>query len=575
MAETVADMIVAALVQAGVKRIYGIVGDSLNPLSDALRRDGQIQWVHVRHEEVAAFAAGAEAQLTGELVVCAGSCGPGNLHLINGLYDCHRSGAPVLAIASHIPSSEIGTSYFQETHPTMLFSECSHYCELVTSPKQAAPVLQIAMQRAVSQGGVSVLVLPGDVAGLEAPDQQPNPIVRSLPVVRPDQQGLQQLADLINSSERITLFGGSGCANARAELLSLAGKINAPIAYAFRGKQALEYENPYTIGMTGLLGFGAAYDAMHSCDLLILLGTDFPYKPFIPTTCKIAQVDLRAERLGRRSRLDLGLCGDIRATLQALAPLVQEKQDATHLEQSLRLHNQAIQKLQAYVTHGAEQQPIRPEYVAASINELAAANAIFTIDTGTPNIWAARYIQAASDRRFLGSFMHGSMANALPQAIGAAMAAPGQPVIALAGDGGFSMLMGDLITIMQYQLPIKLIIFNNGQLDFVKLEMQQAGLVPWQTELWNPNFAMVAEAIGMTGLRIEDPQQLRPALATALAAPGPVLIDILVDGNALSLPPNITIGMVEGFALSMAKQVLEGQTSSVIETIANNLRLRP
>ncbi|MDZ4717681.1 MAG: ubiquinone-dependent pyruvate dehydrogenase [Roseiflexaceae bacterium] len=576
MTQTIADMIVTALVQAGVKRMYGIVGDSLNPLSDALRRDGRIQWVHVRHEEVAAFAAGAEAQLTGELVVCAGSCGPGNLHLINGLYDCQRSGARVLAIASHIPTSEIGTSYFQETHPTLLFSECSHYCELVTNPQQVAPVLQIAMQRAISQAGVSVLVLPGDVAGMPAPKEQwPTAIIRTNPLIRPAADELQKLADVINRSERITIYAGAGCADARDELLALAEQIKAPIAYAFRGKQFLEYENPYAIGMTGLLGWGAAYDAMHTCDLLLLLGTDFPYKAFMPTTCPIVQIDLRAEQLGRRAKIDLGLCGDIRETLRALVPLLTKKEQQHHLERALRAHNQAIQKMQVYVTHGAEQKPIRPEYVAALVNELAAADAIFTVDTGTPNIWAARYIQSAHSRRMLGSFSHGSMANAMPQAIGAAMAFPGRQVIALAGDGGLSMLLGDLITIAQHQLPIKMIVFNNGQLDFVKLEMQQAGLLPWQTELWNPNFAKVAEAIGMRGLRIEEPKELFAGLETALSTPGPVVVDIVVDGNALSLPPHITIGMIEGFTLTMAKQVLEGQASDVIETITHNVRLRP
>jgi pyruvate dehydrogenase (quinone) len=481
-----------------------------------------------------------------------------------------------LAIASHIPTSEIGTSYFQETHPTRLFAECSHYCELVTNPQQVAPVLQIAMQRAISQAGVSVLVLPGDVAGMPAPEAPwPMAIIRTNPQIRPAPDELQQLADLINRSERITIYAGAGCAAARDELLALAEQIQAPIAYAFRGKQFLEYENPYAIGMTGLLGWGAAYDAMHSADLLLLLGTDFPYKAFLPTTCTIVQVDLRAEQLGRRARIDLGLCGDIRETLLAVAPLLTKKEQKHHLEQALRAHNQAIQKMQVYVTHGAEQKPIRPEYVAALVNELAAADAIFTVDTGTPNIWAARYIQSARRRRMLGSFSHGSMANAMPQAIGAALAFPGRQVIALAGDGGLSMLLGDLITIAQHQLPIKIIVFNNGQLDFVKLEMQQAGLIPWQTDLWNPNFAKVAEAIGMRGLRIEQPNELAAGLETALSTPGPVVVDIVVDGNALSLPPHITIGMIEGFALTMAKQVLEGQASEVIETITHNMRLRP
>jgi pyruvate dehydrogenase (quinone) len=575
MARTVAAMLIEALIQAGVKRVYGIVGDSLNPITEAIRKDKRLQWVHVRHEEVAAFAAGAEAQLTDGLVVCAGSCGPGNLHLINGLYDCHRSGAPVLAIASHIPSSEIGTSYFQETHPEQLFAECSHYCELISSAKQAPRVLQSAMQHAISQGGVGVVVLPGDVAGQEMLDDYIPQVARSYPVTQPAASELQQLAQLINASKRVTIFGGIGCAAAHDEVVALAERIKAPVAYAFRGKAYLEYDNPYAIGMTGLLGWGAAYEAMHECDLLLLLGTDFPYEPFMPTNCKIVQLDLRPERLGRRARLEMGLCGDVKATLTALLPLLRGEQPASHLEKIRKAYHKAIEKQNTYVVHGEDQTPIRPEFVAATINELADKDAIFTLDTGTPNIWGARYLEAARNRRIIGSFTHGSMANAMPQALGAALTYPGRQVIALAGDGGFSMLLGDLITIVQYKLPIKIVVFNNGQLDFVDLEMQQAGLVPFQTDLWNPNFAKVAEAIGAYGIRIEDPKQLRLELSKAFDHEGPTLIDVVVDKNALSLPPHITLGMAEGFALSMAKQILEGQGSTVIDTIKNNLRLRP
>lgn len=575
MARTVAAMLVEALIQAGVKRVYGIVGDSLNPVTEAIRKEKRLQWIHVRHEEVAAFAAGAEAQLTGGLVVCAGSCGPGNLHLINGLYDCQRSGAPVLAIASHIPSSEIGTSYFQETHPEQLFAECSYYCELISSAKQAPRVVQTAMQHAISQSGVAVIVLPGDVAGQETPDNYIPQVARAYSVTQPAPAELQQLAELINASKRITIFGGIGCAAAHDEVVALAERIKAPVAYAFRGKAYLEYDNPYGIGMTGLLGWGAAYEAMHECDLLLLLGTDFPYDPFMPTDCKIAQIDLRPERLGRRARLDLGLCGDIKATLTALMPLLRGEQPDTHLEKMRKAYYKAVEKQNAYVVHGEKQSPIRPEFVAATINELADKDAIFTLDTGTPNIWGARYIQAARNRRMLGSFTHGSMANAMPQALGAALAYPGRQVIALAGDGGLSMLLGDLITIVQYQLPVKIVVFNNGQLDFVALEMEQAGLVPFQTELWNPNFAKVAEAIGAQGVRIEDPKQLKEGLRAALAHQGPSLIDVVVDENALSLPPHITLGMAEGFALSMAKQILEGKGGTVVDIVKNNLRLRP
>jgi pyruvate dehydrogenase (quinone) len=565
--------LVDTLARAGVRQIYGVVGDSLNPVTDALRRNGTIKWIDVRHEESGAYAAGAEAQLAGQLAVCAGSCGPGNLHLINGLYDAHRSGAPVLAIAAHIPSSEIGTGYFQETHPDQLFRECSHYCELISNPRQAPRVLQSALQHAVSKRGVSVIVLPGDVAALDEPANGfTQGAVTACPQVRPCDTDLARLADLLNTGKRVTLFCGAGCAGAHDEVVALADKLKAPVGYSFRGKEWIEYDNPNAVGMTGLLGWGAAYKAMHGCDVLVLLGTDFPYESFMPTDPKIAQVDLRAERLGRRSRLDLGLCGDVRETIRALLPLVKPAADRTYLDAMLEQHAVARRKLRAYVDHVGKRRPIHPEYVAATVNELAAQDAVFTVDTGMCCVWGARYLEAARNRRLIGSFNHGSMANALPQAIGAQTAYPGRQVISFSGDGGFAMLMGELLTVAQYQLPVKIVLFDNQRLGMVQLEQEAAGLPHYGVELKNPNFAALAEAVGLTGLRVEDPAQVRPALEKALAAKGPVLVDVVTDPNVLSMPPKATIQQAKGFALAMTKMAFTGELEDVTDTVMANWR---
>src|SRR5208282_6636503 len=431
MTHRVADQLVSSLLEAGVERIYGVVGDSLNPVTDALRVNGKVKWIHVRHEETAAFAAGAEAQLTGKLAVCAGSCGPGNLHLINGLFDAHRSNAPVLAIASHIPSSEIGTGYFQETHPENLFKECSHYCELISNPKQFERVLHIAMQSAVGRGGVGVIVLPGDVAGMEIPaDGSARSLATRRSTVRPGEKELARLVDLINSAKKVALFCGIGCAEAHDEVVALAEKVKAPVGHSYRGKPFIEFNNPYDVGMSGLLGFGAAYQAMHECDLLVLLGTDFPYDKFLPTKPKIAQVDLRMENLGRRCKLDLGLWGDVGETIRGLLPMVNAKSDRAYLDTILGKHKEALRRLNVYVDHVGTRTPMHPEHVAATLNEIAAPDAVFTVDTGMCNVWSSRYVRATKDRRIIGSFTHGSMANALPQSIGAQCCYPGRQVIA-------------------------------------------------------------------------------------------------------------------------------------------------
>ncbi|MCP3061323.1 pyruvate dehydrogenase [Myxococcus sp. K38C18041901] len=570
---TVAEALVRVLIEAGAERIYGVVGDSLNPITDAVRRsDGKLRWVHVRHEEAGAFAASAEAQLSGKLAVCAGSCGPGHLHLINGLYDAHRSYAPVLALVSHIPSEQIGTSYFQETHPELLFRECSHFCEMVANPKQAPRLFRLAAQTALAKGGVSAVVVPGDVAALEAGEDVPSTFATERPVVRPADAELDRLAQLLNSASRVTVFCGSGCRGAHAEVLALAKRLQSPVGHAYRGKEWVSYDNPYDVGMTGLLGFGAAYEAMHACDVLLLLGTDFPYDAFMPVKPQIAQVDVRPEHLGRRSRLDLGVCGDVRETLRALLPRVEQKEDRRHLESALEELAKARRKLDTHVRNVGSHRPLHPELVASVLDEVAAEDAVFTVDTGMCNVWSARYLHATAERRIIGSFTHGSMANALPQAIGAQLLYPGRQVISMSGDGGFAMLMGDFLTLAQYELPVKVVIFNNSSLGMVKLEMQVSGYPDTQTDLVNPNFAKLAEAVGVMGQRVEAPEDIRGAFERALAHPGPALVDVVTDPHALSLPPRVTVKQAAGFALAMTKLVLNGEGDEVVDTVQAHLR---
>lgn len=573
MPHRLADELIRRLAEAGVERIYGVVGDSLNPVTDALRLNSKVKWIHVRNEEAGAFAAGAEAQLTGKLAVCGGSCGPGNLHLINGLFDAHRSNAPVLAIASHIPSSEIGTGYFQETHPQNLFQECSHYCELISNPQQFERVLHIAMQSALGQGGVGVIVLPGDLAGADLPPEgAPRSLIGRRPTVRPGEKDLARLAELINSSKKVALFCGIGCDNAHDEVVALAEKVKSPVAHSYRGKPFVEYNNPYDVGMTGMIGFGMAYEAIHECDLLLLLGTDFPYDKFLPTEAKIAQIDIRVERLGRRSRLDLGIWGEVRETLQALLPILDTKEDREFLDTTLRQHKEKLRKMNVYVDHVGKRTPMHPEPVAAALSEIAAPDAIFTADTGMCNVWSARYIKATKNRRLIGSFNHGSMANALPQAIGAQCTYPGRQVISMSGDGGLAMLLGDLLTVTQYDLPIKVLVFDNSALGMVKLEMETGGFPDFQTDLKNPNFAKLAEAVGMMGVRIENPADLTSGLKKALQHPGPALIDVVTDANALSIPSHADRSQAVGFALALGKMVLSGNIEEVVATIEGNVR---
>ncbi|AKG42791.1 pyruvate dehydrogenase [Streptomyces xiamenensis] len=566
------------LVRSGVRRLYGVVGDSLNPVVDAIRRDRSIDWIQVRHEETAAFAAGAEAQIAGRLAACAGSCGPGNLHLINGLYDAHRSMAPVLALASHIPSSEIGTGFFQETHPDQLFRECSHYCELISNRRQMPRVLQTAIQHAVGRGGVSVVALPGDIAGEQVAERaEEHALVTSRPSVRPADGEIEKLARMVDAADRVTLFCGSGTAGAHAEVMRFAERVKAPVGHALRGKEWIQYDNPYDVGMSGLLGYGAAYEATHECDLLLLLGTDFPYNAFLPgKEVKIAQVDVRPEHLGRRSTLDLAVWGDVKQTLDCLTPRVRAKTDRRFLDRMLKKHAEALEGVvSAYTKKVEKHTPIHPEYVASVLDEEAADDAVFTVDTGMCNVWAARYLTPNGRRRVIGSFSHGSMANALPQAIGAQFTDRRRQVISMSGDGGFTMLMGDFLTLVQYDLPVKVVLFNNSTLGMVELEMLVAGLPAYGTSHHNPDFAAVAEAVGVHAQRVEKPKELRSALRSAFKHKGPALVDVVTDPHALSIPPKIKAEMVTGFALSAGKMVLDGGVGKMVQMARSNLRNIP
>jgi pyruvate dehydrogenase (quinone) len=568
----VADLLVDVLAEAGVRQIYGVSGDSLNGITDSIRAKEQIHWIHVRHEETAAFAAGAEAHLTGRLAVCAGSCGPGNLHLINGLYDCHRSRVPVLAIAAQIPSNEIGSGYFQETHPEHLFAQCSHYCELVSQPEQMPRVLEIAMQTALSRRGVSVVAIPGDVSLRDAVEQGPRlHFPEPKPNVRPSDDEIAALAKILNQSKKITILGGAGCAGAHTELIELAGKLKAPIVHAMRGKEFIEYDNPFDVGMTGLLGFSSGYHAMMDCDVLLMLGTDFPYQQFFPEKATIVQIDLRGEQLGRRTKVDYGFVGDTETTLRALLPKVEQSKNDEHLKASLEHYHKARKGLDELATGETGRKPIHPQYAVRVLDELAAENAIFSCDVGTPTIWAARYLTMNGKRRLLGSFNHGSMANALPQAIGAQVSHPGRQVVSLSGDGGLAMLMGDLLSLRQLQLPVKVIVFKNDSLAFVELEMKAAGVLDFGTDLHNPNFAKMAEAAGLLGLTAETPDQVEPMIAQALKHDGPALVEVIVSRQELSMPPTITLEQMKGFSLFMMKAVLSGRGDEIIDLAKINL----
>jgi pyruvate dehydrogenase (quinone) len=537
-----------------------------------VHRNGKIKWIHVRHEETAAYAAGAEAQLNG-LACCAGSSGPGHVHLINGLYDAHRSSASVLAIASTIPTKEFGTSFFQETSTIRLFDDCSCYNQIAATPAQLPRMLQAALQNAVHKKGVAVLGLPGDITNLPAAAAETTTtLFRNKPVVRPSENELLQLAELLNSNKKVTIYCGLGAAEAHKEIIQLAEKMKAPVAYSYKAKMAIQYDNPYEVGLTGLLGIPSAYHSMHECELLILLGTDFPYTSFMPVHNKIVQIDIKPENLGRRAKLDLGLCGDVKDSLQALLPLLEMKEDSSFLDLQLKFYNEVKENLLIYVKDPGKPNAIHPEFVVSIINELAAKDTIFTVDTGMCCVWAARYIEGTGERKMLGSFNHGSMANAMPQAIGAALACPGKQVIAFCGDGGLSMMMGDLMTIIQYKLPVKIIVFNNRTLGMVKLEMEVAGIPDQETNMLNPDFTKIAEAMGMPGITINDPAEVKPELEKAFLHEGPILVTIQTDPNALAMPPKLEFDQMKGMAMYMGRMMLGGRMDEAFKIISSNYK---
>ncbi|MCU1695127.1 MAG: Pyruvate oxidase [Mycobacterium sp.] len=573
---TVASKLIAALARNGVRRVYGLPGDSLNGFTDAIRRSGDITWEHVRHEETAAFAAAADAALTGELAVCAGSCGPGNLHLINGLFDANRSRVPVLAIAAHIPRSEIGSEYFQETHPQDLFGECSVYCELVSTPEMAPRIFEMAMRAAVEENGVAVVVVPGEIflAAASESDWLTRPIEPTRSVMRPDDASLRRAADLLNAGDNVTILGGAGVAGAHDALVRLAGTLNAPIVHALRGKEFIEYDNPFDVGMTGLLGFASGYKAIKEADVLLMLGTDFPYQQFYPDRARVIQVDVRGRNLGRRTPIDLGLRGTVADTLAALLPLLVQKDSRAHLDRSLQHYRKTRKSMDALAVNDRDRTPIRPEYLAGLADRLAADDAVFTVDVGSPVVWAARYLTMNGKRRIVGSFNHGTMACALPHAIGAQTAFPHRQVVALAGDGGLTMLFGELITLIQNRLPVKVIVFNNSSLNFVELEMKAAGIVTFGTDLVNPDFAAVAQAMGIFGKRVENPAELEQALSEAFAYDGPAVVDVVTARQELSIPPSITAEQAKGFSLYAIRTIMAGRADELLDLVTTNVSRR-
>ncbi|MGC2300694.1 MAG: thiamine pyrophosphate-dependent enzyme [Acidobacteriaceae bacterium] len=576
MSQNVADVLWEMLAKAGVQRCYGIVGDALNPVIDALRRNGKIEFIHVRHEEYGVFAAVADAYFTGNPVAVCGTAGPGVTHLFNGLMDARKEGAPIIAIAGDVETSVMDTAALEELNPYKFFEAASLYTGRLVNPEQARPVIQTAILTAVVERGPVVISIPGDVASADAPARASEVTLPAPATVRPSDSDLSRLAAMIDEAKTVAIFGGDGCRDARDEVLQLAAKLRAPVGYSFRAKQWLEHDNPNAVGMTGLLGYGGAYDAINEAELLLLLGTDFPFSEFLPgNDVKKVQIDKNPKHIGRRTAVDLGLVGDVKATVSALLGNVQEKSDGRFLEKQVGKTKSFDELLQHYVEKGPEMKPIRPEYLAATLSELASEDAMFFADTGTACMWLARHIRGGPGRRLFGSFSWASMANAAPNAFGAQTAFPGRQTIALCGDGGFTMLgLGDLATLVQRKTPVVQIILNNESLDFVKIEQQEAGIVPFGVEFKNPNFAKVAEAMGAKGIRLEDPGDVRDGLTEALAHKGgPVVVDAVVDPFALSLPSHVPFHAAKGFTLSMAKQVWNGKLDTVVKTIERNVRL--
>lgn len=573
MSKSVSDHLVEMLVEAGVKRVYGVTGDSLNPVNDAIRRDGRLQWIHVRHEEAGAYAASMEAELNG-IGCCMGSSGPGHVHLVNGLYDANRAENPVIAIASTIFTDKLGLDNFQETRVESLFQDCSKYVFQANTPKQAINGIQTAIQHAISKKGVAVLGLPGDVAAADIESvHTSNKNFYTQPKIIPSHKNFEELAEIINSNEKVVLFCGHGCRNAVDEVMQLAEKLNSPLGYSFRGKIFFECkENPYAVGLNGLLGNKSGFEAMHQADVLLMLGTDFPYSEFLPEKCKIIQIDTKPEKLGRRAKVDYGYCGNIKSTLQELIPLLEVKTSTSFLAKMRSLHQDIEDTYNSYVEEKASEKNIHPEYVAYLVDKLADDDAIFTVDTGMSAVWAARYLKAGKNRYLTGSFNHGSMANAMPMAIGAGLSQTNRQVIAFSGDGGISMLLGDLMTISQYQIPIKIVIFNNRALGMVKLEMRVQGYVDWQTDMVNPDFVKLAESMNIKAWEAKESKDVQQALLNGFKHNGPAIINIFTDPNALAMPPSVNFDQMKGFVESMGKLMINGKFADIVDTTKSELK---
>ncbi|MFE4206881.1 thiamine pyrophosphate-dependent enzyme [Streptomyces goshikiensis] len=572
MARTVARVIIDALKDLGVRHVFGVVGDALNPLTDAIRTTEELTWVGCRHEEAAAFAAGAQSQLSGTLGVCMGTVGPGSVHLLNGLYDAAKSRTPVLAICGQVPLAEIGSDYFQEVDNDLLFRDVSVYRATVTSPEQMPRMLESAVRAAVTQGGVAVLTVPGDLGDQELPDDRPARFALERAVTRPDGPALAQAAELLNAASRVTLLVGRGARDARTEVLRAAELLSAPMVLTLKAKEGFEDDNPFQVGQTGLIGNPAASHALDHGDTLLMLGTDFPYRDWYPKDCKVVQIDTREEHLGRRVPVDVGLAGDVGATLRALLPLLKESEapDRAHLDDARerfvkweegqrRLADPGHEhrwtgKLRAALDNRDHE--IRPEALAAAVDAYAAEDAVFTSDTGMATVWLSRFVTMRGSRRLIGSYNLGSMANAMPQALGAQFWAPGRQIVAFCGDGGLGMLLGDLMTLATYRLPVKLVVFDNRRLGMVKLEQEQAGLPEFGTELDNPDFAAVATALGLTGIRVTDPADLHDSVRRAFDTPGPVLLDVLTNPEEVAVPGKPTVAQGWGFAIAKMKEIL-------------------
>jgi len=570
MSRTVAEVMVETLTQAGAKRCYGVPGDTLNYFTDAVRRSG-IRWVHVRHEEAGAMAAGADALLTDELALCAGSCGPGSLHFINGLYESHRNRAPIVLIASQIVRDEQGFDFPQEVDFKAVYAAGTVFCEEIRTPAQARRMTAMAAQAALSKRGAAVLIVPLDVSRATAPDEPDFAVHRAKPVVRPDEAELDQIAQALNHGKKIAIYGGSGCQRAHDQVIALAERLQAPVARTSRAKDFLEHDNPFDVGMTGIFGTKGGYRTLMDCDTLLLLGCDFAWRQFYPDKATIIQIDIDGTHLGRRHPVDIAAVGDVGPAIEALLPRLKPRTDRHFLDEALKHAHDARAELEKHAVVG-HRGVIHPQYLAELISKHAAPDAVYTADGGSPMVWCLRHVTSTGVNRTIVSLSHGTMANAMPQALGAQAAYPDRQVIAMSGDGGLAMLLGDLLTTIQESLPIKVVVFDNSSLNFVELEQKVEGLLDAYTDLKNPDFARVAEAMGLWGRRVERPEDLEVAVQAWLAAPGPALLDVVTDRYELVMPPKVDAAQVFGMALYSAKGLLSGRGVAVTDLIEGAIK---